>query len=228
MAYTAAVREEAIRLRVEEKLGLGVIAARLGVSKGSASQWLREHPLPDEVLQQKQSARGSATRGRRKVCQPTTVQEVSTRFRDTVQGRTYTSHQMGALAETAVLFRLYLHQFEVFRSAADGAKVDWVVVDPKTGRTMKVQVKCVHKTREGRGLPTVSLRCADGTKNGSKPMKARRYREDEFDFIVGYDLRTDICYVWSHAETVSYRSAVTISEGAAERWDKLSSGCSAV
>lgn len=65
------------------------------------------------------------------------------------------------------------------------------------------------------GLPTLNLRCADGHH------KRRRYRENEFDFIVGYYLFNDTAYVYSFAEIADRKAYVAISEEHAERWDKL-------
>ena len=48
-----------------------------------------------------------------------------------------------------------------------------------------------------------------------------RYDEGAFDFFVGYDLREDVCYVYSASELTKYKSGKTMTGVDAERWDKL-------
>jgi len=58
-------KPEARRLRIEEQLSIKAIAARLSVAKSTVSLWVRDLPLSDEVLQQKQlvgATRGGKTR----------------------------------------------------------------------------------------------------------------------------------------------------------------------
>lgn len=221
MAYDEDVKKEAIRLRVEEQKSLKDIAISLGISKGTASAWLRGCPLPQEILRDRAVGNGKASRGRHKVRKPPQVREVTARFKTIIEAHKYTTQQLGSISETAVLFRLQLHQFDVFMPASDGSRIDWLVVDPATGRSFKVQVKTVSTTKPGHGLPRVSLRCAVGTKNGNGPGKYRRYTDAEFDFIIGYDLMEDVCYVWSFEEIGHLSSGITIRHEAAERWDKL-------
>ena len=79
----------------------------------------------------------------------------------------------------------------------------------------RVQVKWVESSGKT-GLPVTSLR-RSGSKDGSK----ERYQKGDFDFIIGYDLFTDTCYVWSWGEVVHLKSTVSICLEAAERWDKF-------
>lgn len=45
--------QEALRLRVEENCSLLEISKKLGIAKSTASEWLKDYPLPDDVLAQK-------------------------------------------------------------------------------------------------------------------------------------------------------------------------------
>lgn len=99
-----------------------------------------------------------------------------------------------------------------FIDGLDIDKIDWVVRVPETGSMWKVQVKLVKEHRHG--LPVVSLRCRSAS-------GMRTYQEGEFDFIIGYDLRTDTCYVWTWDEVAHLKSCVTICPEAEERWDKF-------
>lgn len=47
------LKKEAIRLRVEEKLSLKTIAECLKISKGTASVWLRDYPLSEEIKKER-------------------------------------------------------------------------------------------------------------------------------------------------------------------------------
>jgi len=46
----AQLREEVIKLRIEQKLSYGEIKKRLGVPKSTLSYWLREFPLSEEMI----------------------------------------------------------------------------------------------------------------------------------------------------------------------------------
>jgi len=61
VAYSDEVRAEAVRLRLEARLSLKAIVARLGIAKGTASKWLREHPLPVDLVKERMAANGRAT-----------------------------------------------------------------------------------------------------------------------------------------------------------------------
>jgi len=123
-------------------------------------------------------------------------------------------YHKGRIAEAAVLFRLALHGFDAFSSIFDGDKTDWLVQVPETGKILRIQVRCVN-TAKRHGLPAILLTCAE------RHHKRRRYREGEFDFIVGYYLFNDTAYVFSFDEVVHLKTYVTVSEKYAERWDKL-------
>ncbi len=125
-----------------------------------------------------------------------------------------TSQQRGRIAEAAVLIRLVLHGYEVYTSVFDGDKVDCLVCVSESGRILKLQVRCVHSL-SGHGLPVVRLSCTEGHS------KRRRYKEGEFDFIIGYYLFNDTAYVFTFDELVRHKRYVTVSNKYAERWDQL-------
>lgn len=117
---------------------------------------------------------------------------------------------MARISEAAVLLRVLVRGWDVYGSVFDGSKFDWVV---NTGQELvRLQVKTIQTSRSG--APLVYVKCSNGRN------KTRRYREGEFDFLVGYDLLTDTAYVWSWQE-VKDRTAVTVSPEAVERWGKI-------
>ena len=212
MRHTQQVKDEALRLRVEEHLGLGDISARTGVSQGTLSNWLRAHPLDgDEVLtRMRENARRSAAGLKKDRGEEAAIHQ-------TVREHQLNVVQVAKVAEAAVLLRLLVRGFNVFGSVFDGDRTDWLVEVP-AGRVWKIQVKTAVKSKT-HGLPVVQLGHGMNSKAGRQ-----RYKEGEFDFIVGYDLYTDTAYVWSWAETASHRAAITVCPEAAECWAKLLTG----
>ena len=198
--------QEAVRLRVEQRLSLREIAEATGASKGSLSVWLKPFPLTEEELRERQKF------ACRYVAPKKARGEVS-KFFQAVAGRELSRLEKAKIAEAAVAFRLVVHGFAVYGSMFDGDKADWVVEAPKTGRIHKIQVRWA--TAGPFGLPKISLRCTVGHNT------QQRYAEGDFDFIVGYDFYSDTAFVYSADEIVSLKTAVSMNWDHAERWDKL-------
>ena len=201
------LKAEAIRLRLEERLSLREIEAFTGAARSSLSMWLKPYPLTDE------EKRVRSKLAKRYVTPKKSHGEESKHNR-TVVWRNLKPYHKGRIAEAAVLFRLALHGFNPYSSFFDGDKIDWIVQVPETGKILKIQVRCVNSTNH-HGLPAVSLTCTEGHN------KRRRYKEGEFDFIVGYYLFNDTAYVFSFGEVRHLKTYATVSEEYAERWDKL-------
>ncbi len=200
------LKAEAIRLRLEERFLLRQIAALLGVSQGALSQWLKPYPLTEEARKERANRSGLPRT-------PGKVRGGESKFHRAVAGRALTRQQGAKIAESAVLFRLALHGFNVFGSLFDGDKADWLVEAPESGKTYRIRVRWVKESTHG--LPAVKLLCADGHAG------TRRFAPGEFDFIAGYDLFTDTAYVYSAAEVAHLKTFVSIGAAFAERWDKL-------
>lgn len=203
------LKAECVRLRVEERLSLGQIHKRTGAPKGSLSSWLRDYPLSNGERKKLQSERSRRMNAMRKK-----PRGEESPFYAWVRGRNLSTMQKAKIAESAVLFRLALLDLPAFGSVFDGDKTDWLVEIPRTGRVLKVQVRWAQSWKHG--LPTIKLTCSSGRG------KSRRFKRGEFDVIVAYDLYTDTAYVWTWDELVKHKSTVTVSESAAEKWEKLS------
>ncbi|MCA1592985.1 MAG: hypothetical protein LC754_10120 [Acidobacteria bacterium] len=201
------LKAEALRLRLEERLSLREIASVTGAAKGSLNVWLQSYPLTDE----EKKARSKTAK---RYVTPKKSHGEESKHHQATAAQTLTNQQRGRIAEAAVLFRLVLHGFEVYTSAFDGDKVDCLVYVPESGKTLKLQVRYVNSPST-HGLPVVRLSCAEGHS------KRRRYKEGEFDFIIGYYLFNDTAYVFSFDELVQHKRHVTVSDKYAERWDKL-------
>lgn len=211
MPHSTETRERAKALRAEG-FSLAKIAQELSISKGTASLWLRDMPLPEEELRKRYSEGAKkAPATRRNIYRKGPQSRISSLAPDPSG---FTTQRKGKIAEAAALHRMVLLDFEVYGSPFDGDKADWVVRAPG-GDLAVVQVKWA--THPKKGSPTLKLRAADGRGN------LRPYEEGEFDYLVGYDLWSDTCYVWTWDEVKHLKSAVSITDTAAERWDKFSS-----
>ena len=203
------LKAEAIRLRVEERRSLREIESVTKAAKSSLSLWLRPYPLTDD----EKKARSKTAR---RYIPPKKSHGEESKYHRVVDAANLSPQLKGKVAEAAVLFRLCLHGFAVYNSLFDGDKTDFLVEVPETKLRLKLQVRCVT-TPARHGLPGILLTCADGHN------KRRRYREGEFDFIVGYYLFNDTAYVFSYDEVVRHKTHITIAEEYAESWDKLRS-----
>ncbi len=101
----------------------------------------------------------------------------------------------------------------MFRSVFDGANVDFIVRPPNCRKILRLQVRWAK--HDPVGLPRVKLLCSNGRK------KYRRYADDEFDAIVGYDFFSDTAYVFPRAAVAHPRAFVTTAEQYAECWEAL-------
>jgi hypothetical protein len=196
-----------LRLRIEERLSLREIAVITGAAKGSLSLWLKPHRLTEE----ERKARSETAK---RYVAPKKDPGEESRYNKIVVGQSLSNQRKGRIAEAAILFRLALYGFGIYTSVFDGDKADCLVHVPESGKIFKLQVRCVHSPSK-HGLPVIRLKCAEGHN------QRRRYREGEFDFIVGYYLFNDTAYVFSSDEVKQHKTYVTISEKYGERWDKL-------
>ena len=201
------LKAEVVRLRVNERRSIREIAAITGFAKSSVSLWLKPHPLTD--AEKKERSR----KAKRYIPPKKSHGEESKHFRAVVW-ENLSKQQKGRIAECAVLFRLALHGFVAYGLISEGDKADWLVEDPETGRRLKIQVRCLTRPMK-HGLPVLLLTCAEGHN------KRRRYAAGEFDFIVGYYLYNDTAYVYSFDEVAHCKTAITVADRHAERWDKL-------
>lgn len=200
------LKAECIRLRDEERMSLREIHQKTGASKGSLSSWLKDFPLTaeekaDRARKQKRYQAPKKERGKESV------------YHQMLSGKPLTCNEKAKISEAAVLHRVVVQRFNVFGSPFDGDRADWVV--EADGKLLRVQVKWASKVRQG--LPVVSL------SHNPTGRKKRRYTREDFDFIVGYDLFTDTCYVWSFDETENHKATISVCPKAAERWDKMRS-----
>jgi transcriptional regulator with XRE-family HTH domain len=208
MKKLAELRNEVIRLRLQERLSLKEIQAKTGASRGSVSLWLQDYPLTrEEQLEKIRIKRNGKTLGLKR------LKQSPSKYYQMVDRTTLTGQKKAKIAEAAVLFRLTLHGFSPYGAMFDGEKADWIAANEATGRTLRIQVRSVKQ--EKYGTPKIKLRCSNGRG------RSRRLRMDEFDILVGYDLVTDTAYVFTPEEIAHLSVTVSVCAEAAERWDKL-------
>ena len=198
--------QEAVRLRVEQRLSLREIAEKTGAAKSSLSAWLRPYPLTEEERRQRQKTA-------KRYIPPKKDRGEASKFYLAVSERQLSRQEKAKIAEAAVAFRLVLHGFTVYASPFDGDKADWVVEVPDTRKIHRIQVRWARAGLNG--LPYIGLKSTVGHNI------QRRYAEGDFDFIVAYDLYSDTAFVYSTQEVSALKATVSINWDHAEQWDKL-------
>jgi len=204
------VKQECLRLRQQERLGLKEIAKRTGISRGTLSGWLKDaHLTKEEVREKIIKAHEGLPTGKRK------DRGEESRFFAMVSGKNLSRQDKAKIAESAVLFRLCLNRFIVYGSPFDGDKADWLIESVENpNRTYRIQVKWAKDQGKRGGLPVITLRAMSGG-------KFVRYKKGDFDFIVGYCLFNDTAYVYSFEELEHLKSCVTCSDAGKEAWHKI-------
>ncbi len=108
------------------------------------------------------------------------------KFAAMVDGENLSTQRKGQIAEMAVLYRLELLGYDVWRANFEGSRVDWLVSRPGVDKYVRLQVKWAKRDEQGR--PLVAVR------NGEHG-KIRHLTRADCDFVVGYDLETDTAFV---------------------------------
>jgi len=208
MAHPEEVYEEALRLRKEERLSLNEIRARLGVSKGTLSVWLRGDQLTAKEKCDKMRKLGSRAGPLRRFSST----EVSKFWNLCPNKKSLTTLEKARIAEAAILFRATVLQLAVYTSPFDGDRADWII-EHKDGKLEKLQVRWALKDR--RGAFQFSLRKSAGRN------KLQRFQKGDFDHLIGYELRSDTAFVYTWDEVEHLKNSVAASLRAAEAWHKI-------
>jgi hypothetical protein len=198
---------EAIKLRVENRLSSKEISQKLNIPKSTLHGILKSYPLSQEEIHFKSKQGIIKLNHSRKKSIGTKSKYASMVNIEALSGR-----DKQKIAESAVLFRLCLKGFTIYGSPFDGDKADWIA-ENDSGKRFIIQVKWAGSFRKY-GLPSIDLTCSAGKKK-------RRYKENEFDFIIAYCLYNDTAYVYSFPELQHLKKAVTINDQNAEAWHKL-------
>jgi len=207
--HSSKLKAEALRLRVEERKSFPEILSKIKVSKSTLSLWLQGYELSSAELQDRRKINGQRSATKLWAKRPAGDRE--SHLSRVAAVNNLNSNQVGKLVEAVVLLRLTLHGFQVFGGVFDCERADWVV-GFGDGPFLKIQVKTAK-----RGVHGAAVVCL----TRSHDRGSKRYKERDFDFLVGYDLFSDKAYVWSWAETAHLGSSISVCTDAVERWDKL-------
>jgi hypothetical protein len=199
------IRQEAIRLRLQERLSLDDIRLRTGLGQGTLSVLLREYPLTTEEISQRKSENALRTNPSRRY-----TPEVS-KYAQWVGDVELSTDRKGHIAEAAVMFRVAILGYKIYRSVFEGNKIDILVAKEDAAHYIKLQVKWARRTEVGR--PFVELRSGD-------PGKTRYIKHNHCDFVVGYDFESDMAYVFPVVLCADHYSK-TCDEEYAEAWHLL-------
>jgi hypothetical protein len=199
-------KEEAIRLRVEQRLGLKAICRLTGLSRGSASNLLREYPLTEEEIKSRLSRNAQNTN---ELCGKYSPD--LSKYASLLTGQDISRECKGRIAEAAVLFRLALHGFNVWKAQFDGNRADWLVSRADSRRHVLIQVKWARRDQYGRPFFPVTRRCGKRIVNISPA---------DCDFVVGYDLETDTAFVFP-VEDIQAKRTKSCNPKYAEAWHLL-------
>lgn len=199
------IKAKIVRLRREDRLGSPAIALRCGVSRATVAKLVADDPLTGAEVTQKQRFGNGNKKGR-------AIREVTlSHLFDKFGQRQYTNNEKGRIAETAVLLRLHLLQYEVYGSTYGGDRIDWIVL--VGSRLVKVQVRWA--CWGSYGAPSVSLTKSNGRHGNQK------FSPEDLDILVGYDAVTDTAYVYRFEEIKDNRRVLSMRDEAAEQWGKL-------
>jgi hypothetical protein len=199
----AALKQEAIQLRVERRLSVKAISRLTGLSVGTVSALVRPFPLSQEEIQQRlthAATHTNQTKGR--------YAPEASRWLRCLAGIELTRSQKGQVAEAAALFRLALHGFQVWKCCQDGDPADWLATKPGCRHHVRLQVKWARRDQYGRPRFRTLRRFG----RGQKPID-----DTECDFIVAYDLETDTAFVVP-VKVVKQSAIITCHPRFAEAW----------
>jgi hypothetical protein len=204
------LHKEAISLRVNGRLSLREIQNVLKVSKGTLSLWLRPYPLTSSERSAKVRSKGIYRANTHIGCR---VREGFSPVFHSIAEHRLKGPQIAKVAEAAIMLRALARGFSVYGSMFDGDVIDWVFEVPPH-RLWKVQVKCTRQDFSGKPLVAI-------TKGHSSKRGRTRYLKGEFDFLIGYDLRTDTAYIWHWSELKKHKTMIAATDAAKEAWDKM-------
>ena len=140
--------------------------------------------------------------------------EGQNKFKDIIKEQAYSTTIKGSIAEAAILYRLLIHNFSVYYSAFNGGIIDIITYNNKTGKLLKLQVKCAKGNKNSQ-TPSIPLKKSKGR------YSLTNYDSKEIDIIVGYDLYNDTAYVFTWDEIKNLKGAISVTIESKENWKKL-------
>jgi hypothetical protein len=187
-------------------MGIKAIQRKLEVPVSTLHYWLKDHPLSDD--EQK-----AISKNANRYVPPKKDIELGSGFPCEVASR-LTTIELGAIGESAILYRLCLMGLISSVSFSDGDVVDLYVRGRNGGqRVAFVQVRMASRSGPT-GLPKISLR---RNSNG----KTSLFKPGDMHFLVGFCMENQSAYVYSYDEVSHLRNCITVTPDAHEAWGKL-------
>jgi len=187
-------------------MGIKAIKRKLDVPISTLHYWLKDHPLTEK---EQSALRRNVTR----YAAPKKEIYQGSGFPCDVADNLSTI-ELGAIGESAALYRLCLMGFRASIAFADGDVVDLYVRGRNTGqRVAFLQVRMASRSGPN-GLPKISLR-----RNSNR--KTTLFKPGEMHFLVGFCMENQSAYVYTYDEVSHLRNSITVTPEAREAWHKL-------
>jgi hypothetical protein len=183
-----ALKDEAIKLRMQN-ISLKAIAETLNVAKSTCSLWLRDMPIPDEVLRERMlqgTACYNANRSRAKVLPDRFYDHVSTVKR-------------GKAAELLFLSECLLAGLDCYVPATEDGRVDVII----GSKFVKIQVKIIAERSR-------VLRVRKIGHNSKTNRKIYHYTASDVDYFVGVDLSSKDIYIVPPSLWLRYQNSISV------------------
>jgi len=202
-------------LRKEKHLSYNEIHKVTGIPFSTIQGYVHDIPLPKKVLKEKLVTGQKNSTPKRKTPDKSKLYKLS-------NNAVFTNNEKGKIAEAAVLLRLCIQKLVVFGSVFDGDKADWIIDSPKQNKRYRIQVRWASIPKQNGkyiGRPKIKLVCMGPRTNGD--YIETRFKEGDFDFIIGYHFETDMACIYSWDEIKNHCSMVSFKEDAIEAWHKI-------
>jgi hypothetical protein len=199
-------------LRIQQKT-IDEISSTLNISTGTVYKYVSKMPLSEETRKilrlrsgKNRSLKISATR--------ISLWEGLNKFKDLINEKTYSKTAKGNIAESAIVYRLLIHNYSVYSSIFNGDVIDIIACNNQTTDLLKIQVKCVRRTK-GSHTPMLSVKRMKGHYSFTQ------YENKDLDLLIGYDILNDIAYVFTWDEIKNKKSLISVTLESKENWKKL-------
>lgn len=183
--------------------------AATGLGRATVYLYVKDHPLRADELKEKRRQIIAAARSE---IVPKDDDVPSNPFYEDYVQNVRTTDQKGSYAEQVVILRAMQKGLVHYAPGVAGGKADMMLLNPKSGKVYKVQVKTARKYKWGQPISNLKARVGKTT---------AKYRRCDFDIYVSYDPRHDRCYVYHFDEVDRNKTHVSVSKEHLERWDKL-------
>ena len=198
-------KEEAIRLRVEQRMSFKEIATATGVSKASLSLWLKGHPLTEEELAKRKADKDTSQVGKTLRVKKSKEELEGLRPKFKLMG--LPPKRIGEISEAVVVAELIKRGFEVLRPVGDSLRYD-LAIDYE-GRIYRVQVKT---GRTDGDTVTFSACSTDGYRSMMGADNAYKTYEGQIEWFASYVPEVDQVFMFPIQEATKFSITLRITD----------------